>query len=83
VYWQDHKLEIIHHRDMGDEIEVQVAVDGKLSLPMDIHKSVRDAHPTEDEWLDYLTHSGETMIEVYGDARYPTYVESEVLAQYA
>lgn len=71
-YWQQRRLEIIKHIDRGfGTIEVQVAVDGRLAIPMDIHRSVRDFYPTEDEWFNYLTQSGETMLDVYGDARYP------------
>jgi len=82
-YWQKRKLEIIEYHDRGDVLEVKVAVDGQLALPMDIDKQVRDVYPGEDQWLDYLTQSGETMLTIYGDAREPMYVDEQVLAQYA
>jgi len=84
VYWKQHNLEIIYYRERGDEfIEIQVAVDGMLALPMDIHKSVRDVYSDEDSWLNYLTQSGETMLGLYGDARIPIRVEQEVIEQFA
>lgn len=70
-YWQQHHLEIIDYTDRGEYVEVRVAVDGTPSLPMDVHKSIRDMYPGEDQWLDYLAQSGETMLTLYGDAREP------------
>jgi hypothetical protein len=81
-YWQQHHLEIIEHRDRGEYVEVRVAIDGHPTLPMDVHKSIRECYRTEDDWKDYLTMSGETMLDLYGDAREPMRVD-ESLAQYA
>lgn len=47
---------------------VQVAVDGRLSWPFDIHESVWGPLD-EDGRMKYLEHSARTLIGRYGDAR--------------
>lgn len=74
-YWQEKRLEIIHHTRRDEYIEVQCALDGVLAVSMDIHKSIGDSFTREDDWLDYLAHSAETMISLYGDARHPQRLE--------
>ena len=83
-YWQQKQLELVRVVDRGDEyLEVQVAIGprdrygcGTLAVPMDVHKSIYEGFKTNDDLWDYLAQSAETMIELFGDARYPRQLQS-------
>jgi len=65
------QFEIIRFRKEGEYFDVQVAIDGVLSPSMEIHASCREQYPRDDEFEAYLLRSAQTMIDLYGDARYP------------
>lgn len=67
--WRSQHLEILSYREAGEYITVQVAINSTPAASMDVHKSIRDACPDEDAWLNYLTGAADTMIQLYGDAR--------------
>jgi hypothetical protein len=58
---------------------VEIAVDGKRSLPFAFHKTVRDQFPTEEAFLSYLCRQAKMMIERYGDARNPKKLTGEIV----
>lgn len=72
-------LEIIHCSDRGDYLDVQVALGGTLAPGMEIHKSAREAYPTERAWIEYLTRCAESLITLYGDARHPRHIHPDEL----
>lgn len=65
------RIEIVRLRREGEYYDAQLAVDGVLSPAMEVHASVREAYPREEDFLSYLARSAETMIRIYGDARHP------------
>lgn len=65
------KVEIIRLRKEGEYFDVQVAIDGVLAPSMEVHASAREKYREEASWLEYLCRSAQTMIDLYGDARYP------------
>lgn len=65
------KVEIIRFRKEGEYFDVQVAIDGVLAPAMEIHASSREQYREEQEFLDYIARSAQTMIDLYGDARHP------------
>jgi hypothetical protein len=71
-------VEIIRLQKSGEYYDAQLAVDGKLAVPMEIHASCRDQYPTEAEFIAYLTRSAEMMIELYGDARHPQRLDANI-----
>lgn len=69
------KLEIVRWKHRADEyLEIQIALDGVLCHPMDIHISdyLRCGSGVEGEkkFFAFLRHQGQTLLEMYGDARY-------------
>lgn len=75
----EHKIEIVLYRKEGEYFDVQLAVDGVLAPSMEVHASARECYEQnergEREWLDYLTRSSVSLIDVYGDARHPRPIE--------
>jgi hypothetical protein len=78
-------LEILKCVKRGDYYDVQVALNGTLAPSMEIHAEAREQYPTEQAWIDYLTRCARSLIDIYGDARYPRHlsvpdVEAHALA---
>lgn len=66
--------EIVRYSKEGEYYIVQLAVDGVLCVPLEVHASARDCYPDEQSWLDYLRRSAVSLIDLYGDARYPRHL---------
>lgn len=64
-------IEIIRLTKSGEYYDAQLAIDGTLAIPMEVHASVREQYPREADFIQYLVRSAETMIDLYGDARHP------------
>lgn len=61
---------MIRYRKEGEYFDVQMAIDGVLAVPQEIHASVREeSFPTEESWMAYLVRSAQSLIQVFGDAR--------------
>jgi len=71
-------VEIIRLQKSGEYYDAQLAVNGTLAVPMEIHASCREQYRTEAEFIAYLTRSAETMIDLYGDARHPQRLDASV-----
>lgn len=71
---QEPKVEIVRYRKEGEYYDIQLAIDGVLSVPLEVHASARECYSNDSrgelEWFQYLQRSSETLIQVYGDARY-------------
>lgn len=64
-------VDIVRHEKIGEFFHVQMGIDGTLSHPMQIHASARDQFSRDADWEAYLERAGQTMINLYGDARHP------------
>ena len=65
------KVELLSFRKDGEYFHAQFAIDGVLSPPVECHASVPDERKWSDDQLkDYLLRSSETMIDLFGDARF-------------
>lgn len=53
----------------GEYFDVQLAVDGVLSVGQEVHASAREQFHTEESWMQYLIRSAQTLIALFGDAR--------------
>jgi hypothetical protein len=74
-------VEIIRLRKEGEFYDVQLAIDGVLSIPQEIHASVKaEQFPTEESWMAYLIRSAQTLIETFGDARLNRIIDPESVA---
>lgn len=69
------KVEIIRLQKIGEYYDVQFAIGGVLAPSMEVHASAREQYRTEQAWLDYLTRSSETLLQMYGDARHPRSID--------
>jgi hypothetical protein len=69
---KDGRYELVMFRDLGHgDIQVQMAVDGKLAPMMDDHIASREQYKTDQQYFSRLAQSSELMIHLYGDARTP------------
>ena len=59
-------LEILELKPVGDYWQVRAALNGKLAIPFDVHKSIREQRP---DFETYLGQQVQTLLSVYGDAR--------------
>jgi hypothetical protein len=50
-------------------ITVRCAVNGKLAIPFQVHRSDIEQYRTEKEFLDFCERQGSTLISQFGDAR--------------
>jgi hypothetical protein len=73
-------MEIVSCKERGEYLEIQCAIDNVLAVPMDVHKSAREQYPTEPAWIQYLTRCADSLIKVFGDARYPRRIDPEQFA---
>jgi hypothetical protein len=62
------EIDTINH---GEYILAQLAVDGVLSVPFHVHKSIRETFPKEEEFMAYLKRMAKAVIMRCGDARNP------------
>lgn len=64
-----HGLEILELREAGEFWQVRTALHGKLAIPFDVHKSIRERYPHTADFEDFLGRQTRTLLEAYGDAR--------------
>ena len=62
-------LEILELRAVGEFWQVRTALNGKLAVPFDVHKSVRERFPHPEAFEEYLGRQTRTLLDAYGDAR--------------
>lgn len=60
---------IRYERGAEGWITFQMARDGKLSVPIDVHVSARRLHQDADDWERYLENTADKFIRQFGDAR--------------
>ena len=69
---KDGRYELVQYRTLSDgNIQVQMAVDGKLAPMMDDHIASREEYPSDVAYFSRVAESSELMIHLYGDARHP------------
>lgn len=65
-------VELVRYVDLGDgNLQVQVAVAGRLAPMIDDHKSTRDRFSSDEDYFAYIARQSEALIHIYGDARNP------------
>ena len=62
-------LEILELKAVGEFWQVRTALDGRLAVPFDVHKSVRECYPHLSAFEEYLGRATRTLLDAYGDAR--------------
>jgi hypothetical protein len=64
-----HRYELISLEQHSEWYLVQFAVDGALTQAFWEHKSVRDTHPDEADFMAYLRRRSLSMLDEFGDIR--------------
>jgi hypothetical protein len=64
-------LELDPYWDENGWRTARVAVDGIPSIYFQFHKTATEMFRSEDELMGYLCRQGASIIERYGDSRYP------------
>lgn len=68
----DGRYELVLYRELGNgDLQVQMAVNGKLAPMMDDHIASREEYPSDTAYFARVAESSELMIHLYGDARNP------------
>ena len=63
-------LEIVRCSDHGDFVTVQVALDGRLAVPMTVDRATwKGTFATDTLREQWLARSARTLLDIYGDAR--------------
>ena len=62
-------LEILELKPVGEYWQIRTALDGKLAIPFEVHKSVLEKFPLTQQFEDYLGRQTRTLLETHGDAR--------------
>ena len=69
---KDGKFELVHYEVLGNgNLQIQMAVGGKLCPQMDDHIASREEYRTEEAYWTRVARASETMLHLYGDPRYP------------
>ena len=69
---RDGKYELVKYRALGDgNLQIQMAVNGKLCPQMDDHVASWEEFPTEEAYWSRVARGSELMLHLYGDPRYP------------
>lgn len=74
------KVEIIQHKKVGEYYTTQLAIDGVLAIPQEIHASILEHFQSEKSFWEYLIRSAQTLIQVFGDARENRVIHPEEVA---
>jgi hypothetical protein len=71
-YSKDGKYRVVEYKDLGNGVlQIQMEVKGQLAPQMDDHKAAREEFRTEESYWTRVARGSETMLHLYGDARYP------------
>lgn len=69
---KDGKFELISYKSLGNgNLQIQMAVNGKLAPQMDDHIASREEFRTEEAYWSRVARASELMLHLYGDARNP------------
>jgi hypothetical protein len=77
IDWQgrrsrDGKYELVLYKELGEgNLQVQMAIDGRLAPMMDDHIASREEYRTDEQYFTRVAQSSELMLHLYGDARTP------------
>jgi len=74
-------VELVVYRDLGNgDLQIQLAINGRLAPMIDDHKSNRERFPSEEAYFREIARGSEVLLHLYGDAREPL-PEELILAQ--
>lgn len=62
-------FEILELKSLGEYWQVRTALGGRLAVPFEVHKSVREQYGRDDLFEEYLARQTRTMLDTYGDER--------------
>jgi hypothetical protein len=69
---KDGKFELVEYKELsGGNVQIQMAVNGKLAPQMDDHVASREDFPSEEAYWTRVARGSELMLHLYGDPRYP------------
>jgi len=69
---KDGKFELVKYCALADgNLQIQMAVGGKLAPQMDDHVASREDYGTEEAYWTRLARASELMLHLYGDSRAP------------
>lgn len=69
---KDGRYELVTYRSLSNgDIQLQMAIDGKLAPMMDDHIASREEYRTDEQYFTRVAQYSETMLHLFGDARYP------------
>lgn len=69
---KDGKYELVEYKELGSgNLQIQMAVKGKLCPQMDDHIASREEFNTEEAYWSRLARASELMLHLYGDPRAP------------
>lgn len=62
-------LEILELKSQGEYWQVRTALGGRLAVPFEVHKSVREQYGRDNLFEEYLGRTTLTLLDAYGDER--------------
>ena len=69
---KDGKFELVEYRSLGNgNVQIQMAISGKLAPQMDDHVASREEFSTEEAYWTRVARASELMLHLYGDVRNP------------
>lgn len=69
---KDGKFELVRYEDLGNgNVQIQMAIDGKLAPQMDDHVASREEFRTEEDYWTRVARGSELMLHLFGDPRNP------------
>lgn len=63
------QLQILECIKRGEYFDIQLALNGRLCVPFQVHASVRETFVRDDDFEKYLQRQGESLLMTYGDVR--------------
>lgn len=73
---RDGRYELVEYKDLGNgNLQIQMAVGGRLAPQMDDHVASREEFRTEEQYWTRLARASELMLHLYGDPRAPLTAE--------
>ena len=69
---RDGKYELVEYKTLGNgNLQIQMAIGGKLAPQMDDHVASREEFRTEEAYWSRVARASELMLHLYGDSRNP------------
>jgi hypothetical protein len=76
-----HHVELLcYGRKEGEWHHVEIAIDGVLATPFDVHAADWQNYPNDEARIQFLVRQAVGLVDTYGDARYHCY-EGDAYAQ--